>query len=197
MQFGILGTVEVLDDDGTPIDVGGAQPRVVLGMLLMAGGRLVTPEAVIDVLWGDDPPPSAAGTVQSYVSRLRRRLEPARTKGGRAEVLVWDPPGYRLAIEPDAVDASRFERLADEGRAALDDGRPADALRLLTEADALWRGPALRELRHHDVAAGAAARLDDRRAAATEDRFEAMLCLGRHAAAAGVLAEAVAAHPLR
>src|SRR5690606_3178389 len=148
-------------------------------------------------LWGDEPPASAAGTLQSYVSRLRRALAPAGAKGEGGRVIVWDPPGYRIAVEPDAVDAHRFERLADAGREALHAGDPATARSLLEEGLGLWRGPALLEFSHLDFAWGFAARLEERRLVATEDRIEADLRLGRHDEVIGELGELVAAHPLR
>ncbi|HEV3498100.1 MAG TPA: AfsR/SARP family transcriptional regulator, partial [Actinomycetes bacterium] len=168
-----------------------------LAVLLAAAGRVVTAEALVDVLWGDDPPASAPGTLQSYVSRLRRELEPARGRGEEARLLRWEPPGYRLAVEANDVDFRRFEVLADRGRSLLAEGKAAEARDVLLEADALWRGPALVEYRDREFALGLVARLEDRRLAAAEDRFAAELSLGRHAAVVGELAELVNAHPLQ
>jgi len=196
VEFRLLGNLEVAVD-GSPVDIGGSQPRTVLAMLLVAGGRVVPAESIIDALWGDEPPASAAGTLQSYVSRLRRALAPAGAKGEGGRVIVWDPPGYRIAVEPDAVDAHRFERLADAGREALHAGDRATARSLLEEGLGLWRGPALLEFSHLDFAWGFAARLEERRLVATEDRIEADLRLGRHDEVIGELGELVAAHPLR
>jgi DNA-binding SARP family transcriptional activator len=193
MRFGLLGSLSVLDDAGQPLDLGGNQSRAVLGVLLAAGGRVVTAEALVDILWGEDPPASAPGTLQSYISRLRRELE----RGGAARMLLWDPPGYRLAVDAGDVDFRRFEALADEGRTLLAGGRPAEAREVLLAADALWRGPALVEYRDREFAWGLVARLEDRRIAATEDRIGADLALGRHAAVVGELAELVNAHPLQ
>ena len=120
MRFGLLGPLEVIDDHGRAVDLGGLQARTVLAVLLVAGGRLVTVDTLLDVVWGDQPPPSAAGTLQSYVSRLRRRF-------GEGAQLLWEPPGYRLAVQPADVDFRRFEALADEGRALLAAGRTTDA----------------------------------------------------------------------
>src|SRR5688572_18266451 len=145
MRFGLLGTLEVIDDAGAPIDLGGAQPRTLLAMLLAASGRVVSLDAIVDTLWGDNAPESAAGTIQSYVSRLRRSLEPGRAPREAARLLVWDPPGYRLAVPADDVDFRRFEALADTGRDLLDRDQADEARRVLLEADALWRGPALLE----------------------------------------------------
>ncbi|HEX2118595.1 MAG TPA: BTAD domain-containing putative transcriptional regulator, partial [Acidimicrobiales bacterium] len=197
MQFGLLGSLAVLDDAGRPLDLGGNQSRMVLAVLLAAGGRVVTAESLVDTLWGENPPASAPGTLQSYVSRLRRELEPGRGRGEDARLLRWEPPGYRLAVDPGDVDFRRFEALADEGRARLAADRPAEARDVLLQADALWRGPALVEYRDKEFALGLVARLEDRRIAATEDRIAAELALGHHAAVVGELAELVKAHPLQ
>ena len=196
MEFRLLGNLEV-SVDGAPVDVGGTQPRTVLAMLLVAGGRIVPAESIIDALWGESPPASAAGTLQSYVSRLRRAIVPGGARGEAARILAWDPPGYRLVIDPGVVDAHRFETLADAGRARLLAGDPLEARRLLGEALALWRGPALLEFSHLDFAWGYAARLEERRLVAAEDHVDADMRLGRHAAVVGELGELVAAHPLR
>ena len=197
MQFGLLGSLEVVDAAGAPVDIGGAQPRTVLALLLIAGGRVVTVDSLIDALWGEAPPASAAGTLQSYISRLRRHLEPERGRGADAQLLRRDPPGYRLAVDTDQVDFRRFEQLADDGRALLADGRPDEARAALAEAEALWRGPALVEFHGNETMAGVAARLEERRLAAIEDRIAADLALGRHTALIGELTELIAAHPLR
>ena len=89
-------------------------------MLLAAAGRIVTAESIVDALWGEDRPVSASGTLQSYVSRLRRQLE----KGEQARLLLWESPGYRLAVDAADVDFRRFEALADQGRALLAAGGP-------------------------------------------------------------------------
>jgi DNA-binding SARP family transcriptional activator/tetratricopeptide (TPR) repeat protein len=196
LQFGVLGSLVVHDDAGRALDLGGNQARTVLAVRLAAAGRVVTAETLVDVLWGDDPPASAPGTLQSYVSRLRRELEPGRNRGEDARILRWEPPGYRLAVDAGDVDFRRFEALADQGRALLAQ-RPAESRDVLLEADALWRGPALVEYRDKEFAIGLVARLEDRRMAATEDRIAAELALGRHAAVAGELAELVKAHPLQ
>ena len=196
MEFRLLGSLEVIID-GEPVDVGGTQPRTVLAMLLVAGGRMVPAESMIEALWGNHPPDSAAGTLQSYVSRLRRVLVPGGARGEAAKVLAWDPPGYKLVVGAKALDAHRFEALADRGRGLLLSGDPEGARELLDDALRLWRGPALLEFAHLDFAWGFAAKLEERRLAATEDRIDADLRLGRHAAVVGELGELVAAHPLR
>ena len=97
----------------------------------------------------------------------------------------------------EAADATRFERLAAAGHHALADGDPAGAADLLGQALALWRGPALADADGLPWAIAARAALDERRLAAVEDRYEAELALGRHAAAVPGLELLVAEHPLR
>jgi DNA-binding SARP family transcriptional activator len=190
MRYGLLGPLEVLDADGHRVDVGGRQPRILLAVLLVAGGRRVTLDALVDAIWGEDPPASATGTVQSYVSRLRRRF-------GAEQELTWDEAGYRLAVTPEQVDSRRFEALAEEGRSLLAAGRAEEARARLLEAEALWRGPALADLADLEFAMGPAARLEQRRLNAIEDRLAADLALGRHASTIGELTELVGEHPLR
>src|SRR4029453_13255590 len=143
--------------------------------------------SIIEALWGHDPPDSAAGTLQSYVSRLRRVLVPGGARGEAAKVLAWDSPGYKLVVGATALDAHRFESLADQGRGLLLAGDYESARGLLQEALALWRGPALLEFAHLDFAWGFASRLEERKLVATEDRIAADLRLGPHAAVVGGL----------
>src|SRR5690348_1597236 len=140
MEFRVLGPLQVLDRIG-PITLGGPRQRAVLAALLLEPNRVVYMDRLIDWLWGEHPPSRASGTLQAYVSNLRRLL-------GGPDRLVWRPPGYLLRIDPDAVDAVRFERLLDEARSAPD---PATAEPLLAAARALWRGPLLADLTAVDV----------------------------------------------
>ena len=196
MEFRLLGNLEVIND-GAPVDVGGTQPRTVLAMLLVAGGRVVPAESIIEALWGERPPDSAAGTLQSYVSRLRRALVPGGPRGEAAKVLAWDPPGYKLVVGSRALDTRAFEAMADQGRGLLLTGDYRAARDTLAEALALWRGPALLEFAHLDFAWGFAASLEERKLVVTEDRVDADLRLGRHASVVGELGELIAANPLR
>jgi DNA-binding SARP family transcriptional activator len=195
MQFRILGPIEVVDERGELVDVGGAQSRALLAMLLVAGDRVVPVDAIIDRLWPENQPPSAMGTLQSYVSRLRRALEPGRSSKD-SRLLSWESTGYRLAVEAADVDFVRFEQRADEGRDLLSAGSPAEAEGLLVEALGLWRGDALVEFADRPWARGVATRLDERRLTATEDRIRARLMLGRHDVAIAELTDLVDMHPL-
>lgn len=196
MRFRVLGWLEAADPAGETIDLGGAQPRLVVAMLLAATGQLVSADALVAALWGDSPPASAGGTLQSYVSRLRKVLEPARARHEAPQVLIHEPPGYRLAVGVEDVDFRRFERLADEGRALLGGDRVDDAATTLREALALWRGEPLPDYADHEFARGLITRLENRHRAALADRVIADLRLGRHAALVGELAEVVTQWPL-
>ena len=194
-SFKILGPLEVVDDaTGAPLELGGPKPRAVLALLLLAGGEVVPISRIVEGLWGDEPPASAQGTLQAYVSNLRRVLEPDRS---RPTVLVTQAPGYRLDVDPEDVDALRFTRALDEGRAALDDGRPDAAGAVLEDALAMWRGPALGELAYERFVEADVGRLEELRLQALEAWAEARLATGHAAEVAADLAVAVAEHPLR
>ena len=129
LDFRILGPLEVLA--GAPIAISGRNQRSLLTLLLLRVNETVSAERLINEMWGEQPPKSAAASLQNTVSQLRKLLGPG--------VLVTRAPGYLLALESDQLDLGRFERLVCTARAAL----PADRARLLREALALWRGPAL------------------------------------------------------
>ncbi|MGO4617224.1 BTAD domain-containing putative transcriptional regulator [Nocardia sp. 2YAB30] len=194
MQFGILGSIEVRRDDGSPVAVGGPQVRSLLALLALEVDRIVPRERLIDGLYGEDPPGDAAHALQSQVSRLRRAL---RAAGGAGDLVESSPAGYRLAVDRRQVDAHRFGRLVEEGRNALCDRDPAAAATLLDEAAALWRGAALADVADAPFAAAQITRLTEARLAALEDRAAASLALGDHNAVVSTLPELVAAHPLR
>jgi DNA-binding SARP family transcriptional activator len=174
----ILGPLAV---DG--LEVGGGRLRALLARLALDAGRPVTTGALVDAVWDTDLPADQAHSLQSLVSRLRRAL-------GDGGLVAQAPGGYTLFAE---IDADRFEQLAAEGRAAAD---PERAARLLREALALWRGPALADLAEYRFAAAAAARLEDLRLAALADRIEADLALGKGDRLVGELEALTAAQPL-
>ena len=188
LEFRILGPLAVLDGDRT-IGLGGARQRAVLAILLLHRGETVSVDRIVDLMWGEQPPATAVKTVQVYVSHLRRALA--------EDVVVSSSGGYALAVDPERIDALRFERLLDEGRGALADDHPARAAELLHSALALWRGPALGDLAYERFAQDAAARLEELRLAAVEERIEADLRLGRHAKLVAELEGLVREQPLR
>jgi DNA-binding SARP family transcriptional activator/tetratricopeptide (TPR) repeat protein len=189
VRFGVLGPLEVTDDGGDPVEVGGRQARLVLAALVAAGGRPVGADALIEVVWPDRPPATAPGTLQTYVSRLRRVLD--------GTDLVLDHAGYRLDLTDHAVDLRRFEELATAGHAELAAGRPVAARRALTDALALWRGPALLELVDQGAFLAQAATIEEQRLTVLEARIDADLALGRHTHVVGELQVLVVEHPLR
>lgn len=192
MEFRILGPLEVLDE-GRPIPVTGARPRTLLAILLVKANEVVSTDRLIDELWGEAPPDGAANALQATVSRLRRALKPAAGRDG-AGVLTRSP-GYLIAVDSDAIDASCFERRATEARMALAAGDPARAAALLGPALALWHGPALAEFGYAEFAQETIARLDELRLTAMEDRGEADLACGRHAEVLAELRALVSSHP--
>jgi len=184
LTFRLLGALEVVRD-GSPLALGGAKQRTLLALLLLRRNEVVPRERLIDALWGDRPPETAANSLQVAVHALRRLLG--------AERIVTRGTGYVLLVEPDECDLDRFERLVDRARAqALPDGGET-----LREALALWRGPALADLPETQFAATERRRLEELRLTALEHRIEADLALGRHAELVGELDVLVAEHPFR
>ncbi|MEO3823722.1 BTAD domain-containing putative transcriptional regulator [Actinomadura sp. B10D3] len=185
MEFRVLGSLALVDGE-REIILTSAHQRRLLAALLLEPGCPVSVGPLVDALWGEDPPASAATTVQSYVSRLRRVLGPG--------LLQRSPGGYLLAVGPDSTDAGRFERLAARGRSAA---ASADRIRLLDEALALWRGDAFTDLAHHPPGQAEATRLAELRASCREDRAAALLTLGRFAESVADLRALTVAEPLR
>lgn len=192
----LLGPVEV-HRHGIPIELGGPQQRAVLAHLALDAGRVVSVERLVDRLWGDEVPKAPLGTLQSYVSRLRRALEPDRGPGAAPQVLVSEAPGYVLRMAEDQVDVHRFRRLVAEGRTAAAEGRTEAAVTAFDTALALWRGPALAGVGPDDQVRPVVVRLDEERAAAEEDRFAALLALGRHGDVTAPLQALADDHPTR
>jgi DNA-binding SARP family transcriptional activator/type II secretory pathway predicted ATPase ExeA len=196
MRFHVLGPLEVEADDG-PVVLGGPKERLLLALLLTRPNQVVSLEALIRGLWGEQPPPTAAKTLQSHVKRLRRALEPGRVRGAAGEVLVTRPPGYLLRVAPGTLDAARFEELTAKAGRALADGAAPAAASMLREALGLWRGQAFEEFLDSDFGAAESDRLGELRLVALEDRIEADLRVGRHRELVAELEGLVRDHPLR
>jgi WD40 repeat protein/DNA-binding SARP family transcriptional activator len=176
VEFSVLGPLRVTDEHG-PVEIAGLKERILLARLVASAGQLVTTDELVDSLWGDAPPRTAAKSLQTYVLRLRNALEPDRH--GSPRLLVTEGPGYRLAVPDEAVDARRFARLADLGGRAYRAGRAAAATATLREALGLWRGPAYAGFESARFGGGESRRLDELRLIALEDRIGADLDLGR------------------
>ncbi|MEV5878802.1 BTAD domain-containing putative transcriptional regulator [Streptomyces sp. NPDC052101] len=184
MRYRILGVTQAADDQGIPIPIGGPRLRTLLTALALRPSRTTTPETLIDEIWADDPPHDAPAALQALVGRLRRTL-------GR-HTIAFTAGGYRLEATEDDVDLYAFERLVRTGTEALATADPATAHRTLTEALALWHGPALADLPDRT----AATRPEALRLAATRARAAAALDLGRAPDVVPELTELTAAHPL-
>jgi len=188
MEFGILGPVEVWVD-GRPADAGHARQRAVLAVLLLDLGRVVPLEALIDRVWGEDPPRSVRNVVYGYVARLRTLVCSGQDPGVS---LSRRTGGYLLQAAPEQVDVHRFRSLAAGAAAAAGDDERAAGL--LGEALGLWRGPALTGL-DSPWLNGMRARLELERAAAVLDLGDIRLRRGEHGALAGELAAQAAESP--
>ena len=185
----LLGPVQVVRG-GREVGLGGPRQRVVLALLLLEAGRVVPAGRLVEEVWRGCPPPTATKTLRSYVSRLRALLSP--------EVdLVWRGGGYVITVDPDRVDACRFERLTAAGQAALRHGRAEAAGVHFGDALALWSGRALADVCDTEPLALEAVRLEELRLAAVEGRIDADIALGRHAEVVGELERLVGEYPLR
>ncbi len=188
MEFRLLGPVEVLRG-GSVVSIGGAKTKALLALLLLRANEVVPRDVLLEALWPERAA-SAGHSLDVQVSRLRKSFDPDElifTRGG----------GYVLEVEPESVDAHRFERLLDEGKRANADGSHSDALGVLDDALSLWRGVALGDLAYEEFASGEVERLDELRLVATEERVDAELGLGRHDVAVPELEALTARHPLR
>jgi len=196
VEFRVLGPLEVLAE-GSPITLGGTKQRALLAVLLLHAGQVVPAERLIDDLWGEAPPDTAANALWVHVANLRKALEPGRRKGQPGTVLVTRSPGYLLKVDREALDVARFDDLTAEARQALADGQAGQAAGMLRQALALWRGPALADLASEPFAQRWIVALEERWLAATEDRIEADLASGRQQELVGELEALIAGHPLR
>jgi len=192
VEFRILGPTEVLDGRRR-VPLPGGRGRALLALLVLHAGQPVSADRLIDELWGESPPPTARTVVHGLVSRLRAVLEPGRGKARPGALLQTSGSGYRLAIEPDAVDAHRFKRLIDEARDAPAKVRAAK----LSAALALWRGPALADFAYEPFAQRAITALEELGTQAIEDRIEADLEAGRAADLVPELEQLIRAHRFR
>lgn len=203
----MLGALEVRRDTAA-LDLGAPKQRALLATLVLARGRPVSVDGIIDHLWGDDAPPGVTGTLQAYVSQLRRVVEPDRAPRTPATILVTAAPGYALKVPDEQVDAHRFEQAVSRAHKALQalpvwgpHQLPGDEIeRQRVRLDAAldgWRGTPYADLGDVDAAANERTRLEGLRLVALEDRAAAGLALGDHATVAADLEALTSVHPLR
>ena len=190
VELRVLGSVELVGDGG-PVPTGGPKQRLLLAALSASRRRVVSVDALTEVLWGEEPPPTARSTLQTSVSKLRRLV--ADLPGVD---ITSRPPGYVLDVAPELVDADRFEADLSAARAALP-GQPADARELLDRALGAWRGAAFAGFADLPWAVAEATRLEELRLQAVEDRNEARLALGDAGAVISELEGLTRAEPLR
>lgn len=188
MEFRVLGSLEVVDNDGL-LALGTPRQRALLAVLLVHRGEVVSSDRLIDELWGEQPPATANKIVQGYVSNLRKALGDG--------LLVTEGRGYGLRLEPGQVDVDRFDSLVAQGREALEGGDALTAGAVLRDALGVWRGPALADFTYEPFAQAEIARLAEARLAALEDRIDADLASGEQTRLVGELEALVREHPLR
>jgi WD40 repeat protein/DNA-binding SARP family transcriptional activator len=175
MRFLVLGPLEVAEAGGEPLPIAGSKERTILACLIARAGRVVPVDDLIEELWGDRPPRAPEKTLVSYVSRLRRELQPRRSAGSNVDVIVFRADGYTLESDGHEIDAISFEQLTVEGHRLLDSGRAREAEPVLQEALRLWRGAAYQGYRYTGFGAAEGERLDELRRTATEDLIDSRL----------------------
>jgi len=191
VRFRLLGCLEAERNEES-LPLGGSQQQAVLAQLLLDRNRTLSISRLIDGLWAEDPPETAAHCLRVYVSNLRRILY-----GGRGETLATYGSGYVLWADPGDVDICVFQRLVQLGLTALEAGDAASASDLLQRGLDLWRGPVLDGLRDEPFAAPHVAHFEELLMTAREHRIGADMMLGEHARLVGELTELVMTHPLR
>lgn len=188
MEYRILGPLEILDE-GSTLVVAEGRERTLLLLLLLQRSRPISVDAIVDALWADEPPASAAKVVQNYVLRLRKALG--------HDVVATVSGGYALRADDDEIDAARAASLLADGRSALRRDDPREAERLLTKSLALWRGEPLADVRYTTFAQAEIARLDELRLSTVEERNDAQLRLGEHVLLVPELEQQVRDQPFR
>lgn len=196
LRFRDLGPL-LVESDGAAVPVGGARLESALALLLINAGRPVAVDALAEAVWGDQGRQRSITTLDSHIWRLRQRLEPDRTAGQTATVLVRDPGGYRLAISADQADSTLFTSLAETAGKMLTAGEATAAVGVAEEALALWRGRPFGRNADDGWAAPAAARLEQIRGALRETYIGALLAVGAAARALAELEPLIAEEPLR
>jgi DNA-binding SARP family transcriptional activator len=196
MDIRLLGSFEV-QRSGVPLALGGYRQRAVLAILALAPNEPVSADVLAERLWSGAPPKGATGTLQAYVSNLRRALEPDRAPRTAATILTSTSNGYLLVVPEAARDIDRFEADSVAARRAFESGDLTSALGLAQQALARWRGAALSDFADEQFAAADILRLEEARLQTVELHVEARLASGDHADVVAQLRSLTDAHPLR
>ena len=194
--FNVLGPLAVVVD-GSPVRLGGPRQVAVLGRLVLSPGHVVSMDQLVDSVWDGDAPNRPEVAIRSYVSNLRRSIEPDRDRGDRRSCLESSPPGYRLNVDRSQIDAHRFEALLSAGQSALTAGDPASALHHFHDAQDLWRGEVCEGIVESDALLAYRSRLTELRLAMIELTSSARLELGELEGVIADVEAAIALHPLR
>jgi predicted ATPase/DNA-binding SARP family transcriptional activator len=195
MDVAVLGPLRVrVGGDFTAIAA--PKQRLIFGVLLDQAGRVVSGDRLLDDVWSGQPPQGGLKALRYHVSKLRDVLVPGRVHGDEGPIRTAGS-GYQLVVEPDEIDANRFERLASDGAQLVANQQWEDARRVLGEALSLWRGDALHDFRYEEFAQAPIARLEELRLVCLEDLIDARLGLGDHIDLIGELNELTTRHPLR
>jgi DNA-binding SARP family transcriptional activator len=197
VDYRVLGPLAAFDDDGRALPLRGAKQRALLAILLTCAGRVAPLDWLMDELWNGAPPETAASALRVHITALRSVLEHDRPRTAPSVRLPLASPGYRLTMDPDELDAQRFERAVVLGRNALSRGRPHEAVEVLGAGLALWRGAPYADAGDATCVRIESQRLQELRVACIEELFDGRLALGEHSAVAEDVAAAVASHPLR
>ncbi len=215
MWVRVLGPSQVAlgDDPAAAVDLGARKPRSVLAALALRLGSDISPDALVDLVWGTDPPRGAHGTLHSYLSGVRRVLEPGLGPRQKPTVLLTSDHGYRLDLARDHVDAHRFADEVSASRRALgplssqfttgpgpewpDRAAIAEHVDRLENLLGLWSGEAYADLPDHPEVALERTSLDQLRRGAEEDRVLGLLALGDHAVIVAATEQATARYPLQ
>lgn len=196
MQVRILGPLEVEDELGRAVELGSPKAQALFALLVVHANHVLSTDRIIDELWGEQPPSDGARNVRVYVSRLREVLEPDRAKRAPGRLIVTEPSGYALRIDPEDIDAVRFERLVGEAGGEMAD-QPDSARNTIAEALSLWRDRPLAGLGFEEFAQGEIRRLEELHLSALELRHEATIRVGEHSSVVPGLEKLVDEHPLR
>ena len=196
MELRVLGPI-VAHENGTSFVPSATKAKKVLVLLILNANRIVPVATLQKELWGEEPPPSAVTTLQTYILQLRKLLGLALPNGydGAKEVLVTMSTGYMFKPTPGSLDLDLYHRLTREAQVALDLGDNETGSRLLTQALDLWEGEALVDVHAGPIMEGYVLRLAEARFTALELRLEADLHLGRHHQILSELSELTAEYP--
>ncbi|GAB3011407.1 BTAD domain-containing putative transcriptional regulator [Streptomyces pseudoechinosporeus] len=195
LRFAVLGPVRAWHGE-RELDLGSPQQRVVLAALLLRRGRPVTAAELVDAIWGDEPPTAAVPVLRTYVSRLRKVLEPGRDAGESPQVVVSAADGYLARVPEQLLDLGAFEQRVAEAKRLRATGEVPAAAELLHAALDGWEGTALAGL-PGPLAEAERSRLAEERLTALETRLDVDIQLGHHGEVISGLTALTVEHPLR